>query len=354
MFVPLGLLCILSMSCDTLIRWAIIGCGDVCRVKSGPAFTSDISSLKVIMRRSPKEAQEMAEHLETDFTVDKDEAMNPDRVNAVYIATPPSSHVDMSLDALARGHHVYVEKPLASNLADGIRLVDAVMHNNKSKVVVAHYRRALPSFLRVKELIDRGKIGKVRSAHISTHLGSPDDKLPDSSLCDWHLNPSISGGGRFHDLSPHQLDFLMWMFGRPVSCSGTSIKQVYTDPRAGDDTTSGIMVLKEDNTQQQVVVTGSWMFGVDASVEHETCSIFGDEGNISFNFFGLETVIRMEAHGEVTTEAYTHPRVVQQPFIEQVNRFFRGEEGVTNPCDVEDGLAVLRCIEIMAGKEPAF
>src|SRR5436189_6101538 len=95
------------------IRWGIIGCGDVTELKSGPAFNKvNNSELVAVMRRNATKAKDYAlRHNVPKWYTNADDLINDPDINAVYIATPPSSHEDYTMAVLNAGKPVYVEKP---------------------------------------------------------------------------------------------------------------------------------------------------------------------------------------------------------------------------------------------------
>lgn len=109
------------------IRWGIIGCGDVCEVKSGPALQkADGSELVAVMRRDGGKAEDFARrHGVARWTDDADAIIHNDDVDAVYVATPPGSHEEYALRVAAAGKPCYVEKPMARNVAECDRMVAA-------------------------------------------------------------------------------------------------------------------------------------------------------------------------------------------------------------------------------------
>src|SRR5512134_3191204 len=196
------------------IRWGIIGCGDVTEVKSGPGFQkARHSQLVAVMRRNPALAQDYARrHSVPKWYADAQALIDDPEVDAVYIATPPSSHPEYTLAVARAGKPVYVEKPMALNAVECQEMV-AACRAAGTPLFVAYYRRALPRFLKAKELVTGGAIGELRfvevllSQTLTTH---PPDQLP------WRLRPEIAGGGLFVDLASHTLDFLDFVLG-PVN-----------------------------------------------------------------------------------------------------------------------------------------
>lgn len=320
---------------DGTLRWGIIGCGDVCEVKSGPAFSKvDNSSLVAVMRRDADKAADFARrhHVARSYG-DASALINDPEVNAVYIATPPSSHEAYAIEAMKAGKPVYIEKPIALNSASCRRMLEA-SESLGIPASVAHYRRALDLFRRVKQLINDGAIGK--PTLIQLNLLHP--AKPTNSVENWRVDPGISGGGLFFDLAPHQLDIIYWIFGKPLSFTGTSVKQgeFYDAP----DVTSLSMVLRDN-----VFFQGLWSFNVSQSQRHDSCRILGDKGSLSFPFFTSFTSASLEVtSGEATTsESFSFPINIQQPMIQQVADYFRGRGG--NPCSLSEALDTMEIME---------
>src|SRR3954462_7196180 len=96
------------------VRWGIIGCGDVTEVKSGPGFQkADGSALIAVMRRDGDKARDYARRHGVPCAYDRAEALIADpEVDAVYIATPPSSHLDLACLVAEAGKPCLVEKPM--------------------------------------------------------------------------------------------------------------------------------------------------------------------------------------------------------------------------------------------------
>ena len=202
------------------IRWGFIGCGEVTEKKSGPAFSEVAgSSVVAVMSRSEQKARRYAEnhHIGKWYT-DAQELIDDSDVNAVYIATPPSSHATFAIMAMKAGKPVYIEKPLAANYEDCAR-INKISADTGVPCFVAYYRRYLPYFQRVKEFIDRGIIGKIINVQIRFAVPAPDLDYHSHNL-PWRLQPDIAGGGFFYDLAPHQLDLLQHIFGVITEADG--------------------------------------------------------------------------------------------------------------------------------------
>lgn len=317
------------------IRWGIIGVGDVCEVKSGPGFqNAPNSELSVVMRRNGEKVADFAKrHKVPKWSDDADTVLNDPEVDAIYVATPPINHVEYTLQALDAGKHVYVEKPMARNGDEARRILEAA-ESSSQKVCVAHYRRKLPLFMAIDEILKSRKLGQAR--HVSLQIIQPEkDPLIAASDEYWRVQPEISGGGIFHDLAPHQLDLMLLYFGSPQVIQGFSVKRI---PESScDDCVSGQMRFAND-----VLFQGHWDFAsVDGTIK-DSCKILCDHGTISFSFFRSPTLVVKGEDGIETTN-YEPPRHIQQPMIEAVSAYFLGEGD--NPCDTAIGLQVMEMID---------
>ena len=317
------------------VNWGIIGCGDVCEVKSGPAFNkvSD-SKLVAVMRRNFDKAKDFARrHGVPKYYGDASELIHDKEVNAVYIATPPSSHEPYLEMALKAGKPVYVEKPVTVNAASLERMI-GMEKKYDGKVSVAHYRRGLPLFNKIKQLVNDGAIGKVKLILLRT-LQPPVSKIITQTDDNWRIDPEISGGGLFHDLSPHQLDIMYWIFGTPqqVDVQAANQGKLYKAP----DLAMVQIVFEND-----IHFNGIWNFNVTETATADSCEIIGDSGSIRFSFFRVSTIELVTSAGTEVFEL-EYPVNIQQPQINNVVKFFRAEG--PNPCSLEESLVTMKVMD---------
>ncbi len=202
------------------VNWGIIGCGNVTELKSGPAFNKvEGSRLVAVMRRDGEKARDYAlRHNIPSWYANADDLINDTQVNAVYIATPPSSHAEFAIRAMEKGKPVYVEKPMAAGYKDCLRMQEASKKTGQP-LYVAYYRRFLPYFKKVKEIIQDGMLGKLLYVKIDFQVPPRAEDFNRGAL-PWRVIPEIAGGGYFYDLACHQLDLLDWFFGKIDHVSG--------------------------------------------------------------------------------------------------------------------------------------
>ena len=196
------------------IRWGIIGCGDVTEMKSGPAFNKVAnSSLVAVMRRDAAKAKDYAQrHNVSKWYSDADAIIKDDEINAIYIATPPAFHEEYAIAAINAGKPVYIEKPMALDFASA-NMIAKVAKEKNIKVSVAHYCRGQPLFNKVKQLLADKIIGDLLFARLAFYKKPLTNEALQVPKVAWRVNPAIAGGGLFHDIAPHQLDLMYWLFG---------------------------------------------------------------------------------------------------------------------------------------------
>ena len=315
---------------DNTIVWGIIGCGDVAEVKSGPAFQKcDHSELLAVMRRDGELAKDFAErHQVSLWYDDADDLLANPQINAVYIATPPSTHLEYSLKAIKAGKNVYLEKPMVLSQLEGQQLSQAITNSNQ-KLVVAHYRRFLPMYIKVKELIETHAIGAIN--YVDLKFLQPFDF---NSKATWRLNASVSGGGYFHDIAPHQIDLMYHFFGDYELAKGLSVNQSKTHDV--DDMVNGLISFKNN-----IQFRGIWSFAIPKSLQEDKCTIYGDEGTITFSFY--EDTLTLNTKTEKKAFNFNNPENIQQPLIQQTVNYFLDKRD--NPCPVEDGALVISIME---------
>lgn len=316
------------------IKWGIIGCGDVTEVKSGPAFNKIANSkLVAVMRRDAAKAEDYAKrHGVPKWYSNAADLINDPEVNAIYIATPPLQHEEYTIAALSAGKPVYVEKPMALDGAAALRMAVAAK-NTGVKLVVAHYRRAQPLFLKIKSLLEEKAIGDVRFVTLKMLQPAASNVIANSEE-NWRINPAISGGGLFHDLAPHQLDLMLYYFGKALKFQGIASKKDHASPV--DDLVTGQILFEKG-----ITFSGTWCFAVPKNETADCCEIIGSKGKISFAVFGQS--IKLDVDGATETIDFEPLKHVEQPMIEKVVAYFRGED--TNPCSAEVALETMKIMD---------
>lgn len=289
------------------VCWGIIGCGAVTEVKSGPGFQlAENSELVAVMRRNGELAKDYAERHKVDVWYDDAMKLIHDpEVDAVYIATPPAFHKEYAIECAKVGKAVYVEKPMALNYQECTEMIE-VCENYGVPLFVAYYRRALPRFLKIKELLEEGAIGEVR--YVSVRNSQPLIHADENGALPWRVDPTIAGGGIFFDVACHTLDILDFLLGPIQEVNGHSSNQ--GGSYQAEDIVSGEFVF-----QSGVHGNGIWCF---SAFEREDVNlIVGSKGKLEFSTFGNEPIC-LHTATEVKEYEIINPLHIQQPLIQTI------------------------------------
>lgn len=321
-----------------MTAWGMIGCGAVTEVKSGPALQlATGSSLVAVMARDSVRAEDYARrHGVTRWFDDARALVDDPAVDAVYVATPPSSHRQYALMALAAGKPVYVEKPMARDAAeceDMLRASDA----HGVPLFVAYYRRALPRFLKIRALLEEGTIGAVRSVHVRFSRELQPIYL-DRHALPWRVRPEVSGGGLFVDLGSHTLDLLDFLLGPLADVQGDACNRAGAYP--AEDT-----VEMTFRCGDGIRGHGHWDFC--AATRRDEVEIVGTAGRLVFATFADAVVLLEDASGRHAWRI-DDPRHVQLPLVETVVAQLQGRG--TCPSSGRTALRTSRVIDqVLAG-----
>ena len=276
----------MTTAAASTIRWGIIGCGDVTEVKSGPAFQkAEGSALRggdAAARRSGRRLRAPPRGAALVPTTRSALIADP-TVDAVYVATPPGAHESLALAVCAAGKPAYVEKPMARNHAECQRMIAAFAAAGVP-LFVAYYRRALPRFVRARDLVAAGELGTITG--VSYRLSGPYHRdvvagVRQGTPLPWRLQAEHAGGGLFLDLGCHTLDILDFICGPLEEVRGAAAN--LGTPCAVEDT-----VALTFRTGGGALGTAQWLFA--AAERADEIVISGDRAELRLSTFGNEPV----------------------------------------------------------------
>ena len=297
------------------IKWGIIGCGAVTEVKSGPAFYKvPHSQLVAVMRRDRVRAQDYAQrHRVEKFYSDVDQLIRDSQVDAVYVATPPSSHHSLALKVAAAGKPCCVEKPMALNYEACCEMADAFERKNLP-LFVAYYRRSLPRFNQIKAWLDEGQIGQVRQLHWS--FSKPPNRYDLEQQPNWRTQPDISGGGYFFDLACHGINLFQYLLGDIEHACGIATNQqgLYQ----AEDAVSACWQFANG-----ALGSAYWNFAAHDRTDH--VEIIGSAGKISFSVFVEAPLVLTQIDAEEKLHI-PNPEHIQYHHVENMVAHLRGEK----------------------------
>ncbi len=315
------------------IRWGMIGCGSVTEKKSAPALQQAArSELVAVASRTYAKAKEYASRKGIPLCFENPlDVITCEDVDAVYIATAPDSHAYYAIAALEAGKPVYVEKPMARTYDECLRMLDK-QRETGVPLFVAYYRRVMPYFLKVKELLEAGVIGKIRSIDVKM-LRTPREL--DSENLPWRYIPEISGGGLFVDVGSHTLDILDDYFG-PLK-----VIRARAENRLGHYPAEDYIQAEMELTNG-TPLTGEWSYCEPAGTDVDEAIIVGSEGEIRFSSFKF-TPVELRKNGIIQHFEIPRTDPVQLPMVERIVANLL--DGTPAVCTAEDAARTNRIMD---------
>lgn len=287
------------------VRWGIVGCGDVTEVKSGPAYQNVAGfELSAVMARTPGKAEDYAKRhgVAKHYNKLDDLIQDPD-IDAIYIATPPDSHLDIALQVAKANKIACVEKPMAVNYAQCQQMQQAFAAKNLP-LFVAYYRRSLPGFVAIKQWIEQGLIGTIR--HIDWQYSRSPSAQDISGAYNWRTDKNIAPGGYFDDLASHGLNVMTYLLGEITQAQGIATNQqgFYS---AHDAIVANLLFANG------ATGTGNWNFA--SHKYQDKIEILGDKGSILFSIFGDEDAVLTNTQGSIKC-SMPKPSPIQGHFVQ--------------------------------------
>jgi predicted dehydrogenase len=191
------------------VGFAVVGLGHISERAVLPAFRhAKRSHLVALVSSDPQKAKRFAAKFKVPryFTYDRlEECLNDSKVEAVYIATNNSSHLDFTLRAAAAGKHVLCEKPLANNAEECRRMIEACRKHDVY-LMTAYRKYFEPAVLDLKKLLTSGKLGRLKLIHSAFTFNLPEKQV-------WHLSRDLAGGGSLLDVGVYCINTVRWLTG---------------------------------------------------------------------------------------------------------------------------------------------
>jgi len=286
---------------NKIINWGVIGIGKVCELKSVPAYQKTNGfCVKAVMGREILKAENFAKrhHIELFFD-DAHALIHHPEIDAIYIATPPDSHLFYAQLVADAGKICCVEKPMAVNYKEAIKM-NALFAVKNIPLFVSYYRRSLPRFEQVKKWLDEAAIGTIRQ--VTWQLSKTSNPVTDvKGAVNWRTDKNSAPGGYFDDLASHGLNLFQYLLGDIVTVKGIAVNQQgnYT----AKDAISATWKHRND-----VLGSGTWNFG--AWKREDKVEIIGEKGKISFSMFN-EEALKLETLEGVKEVFINNPQNIQ-------------------------------------------
>ena len=309
------------------LKWGLVGYGDLAEKRVASALQSASGSeLSGVWGRSPQRTQDFAARHGIASAFDSLEDLVRSDVDAVYVCTPPESHLEYSLAALNAGKHLLVEKPMASSVEDCSLIIEAAQANQVT-LGVAYYRRGYPKMQKIKELIDGGVLGIPTWVNIAAHSWfAPNADDPKH----WRVEKAQSaGGGAVADIGVHRFDLLDYWLGPSKVLFSDAQRLVHKDAHYEvEDGLSAVLQLKNG---APVHIYFSW----NSKTWLDRFEIVGSEGKIITD--PLDGPSLVVVRGREREELQIEPPA--NAHVPCVENFVKAVENNTKPlCDGEAGM----------------
>jgi predicted dehydrogenase len=318
-----------------VLRWGLIGCGDIARKRVAPALR-DLGSCRLVAvsRAQHERAKEFAREFGAErWYKDWPELLGDEEVDAVYIATPPNLHAEQTIAAAEAGKHVICEKPMALDPRQCRRMI-AACRGSGVRLSIAYYRHFYPLVARIREILAAGEIGRIVLAEIrafENYRPEPDDPKY------WVTRKEQGGGGPLMDFGCHRIEVLLNILG-PVSRAYGSHGRLLTDWEVED---TSVSMFEFENESRG-------MLAVSRAVEEpqDSLDIYGSTGSIHVPVLNQGSMTVFGAGGQRSEDHPPHENL-HLPYIRAVTQAFL--ENSEPPVPGETGLRVAEIIEEIYG-----
>lgn len=313
-----------------MVRWGIIGASGVAHRRTMPAINmAEDNELRALMVRDIERAKKLAEEHGAPMYYDSvDDLLSDPEVDAVHIATPVYLHCEHVIKSAKHHKHILCEKPMAMNVDECKRMIQACEQNNVL-LEIGFTLRFHPCFHEIKSIIDNGEIGKVVQARASLL------KSYDIEEGLWRRNPSMSGGGVLMDMGAHAVDLLSFLLGdvsKVAMFANSNIKNWEVEETA-------TLLLQMQNGANAIADVS---FVVPYS--EITLEIYGTKGTLLlYNGQGYQEYnLKLFINGKLKEE-FKPTQNLYKNLVEHFSRCLKGEEPPISP-----GIAGLKNIQIIS------
>lgn len=338
---------------------------------------------RLLVGRDPQRVAAAADRFgwkdsETDWRA----VLDRDDIDIVDICAPGILHSEIAIAALEAGKHVIVEKPMATTVADAVRMrdaFDAAAKNGAHAIVNFNYRR-VPAIALAKKLIEDGRLGQlrhVRAAYLQDWLSDP--AVPMS----WRLRKEEAGSGVLGDLGSHLVDLILHLTGESVTGLSGGIRTFVDERPRGDSgdgsikgtggASTGLLepVTVDDAAWASAQLTGGAVVQLEVSrfalgrKNELTLALYGDRGSLLFNLENLNELWFFDGAGATGEQGFRRILVTEaehpyagawwpdghilgweHAFTHQFAEFLNGiKSGTPTTPSFDDGLRVQRVLQ---------
>lgn len=281
-----------------MLNWAIIGSGDVVqRLVGNSLFIKNKSSVACVISDDFNQAYNYGKKnkigsIYTKTTKNLNKVLNDQKINSIYIATPPSSHFFYINFFCKKKINIVCEKPLVINKLE-IQKLDKLSKKYKFNLFTCFYRRYLERFLYVKKIIEKKIVGKIIYFDIKffhSHKNHPTHNIIKGKPLPWRFVKKISGGGNVVDMGVHALDMIEYILGeiKDLNVIKSNNMKLY---KVED------VCIINFKLKNKILGQSSWCSVSDEKVDR--FSIYGNNGSIHFSMnLGENEFIEFKKNGK--------------------------------------------------------
>ena len=250
------------------IRFAIVGCGRIAQRHA--EHITNFGELTAVCDIVQDKAETLGKEYAVKTYQNIDDLLKSEtETDVVSICSPNGLHAEHTIKALNAGFHVLCEKPMAINVHDCGRMIQAAEKNNK-RLFAIKQNRFNPPVAEVKRLIDNGTLGKIQSVQLSCFWNRNFDYYEGS----WKGTKDIDGGTLYTQFS-HFIDLLYWMIGDVKSAKGIGRNFAHQGVIEFED--AGVVILEFHNG---AIGTINYTVNSFAGNMEGSLTIFGDKGTV--------------------------------------------------------------------------
>jgi predicted dehydrogenase len=192
------------------IGYAVVGLGHIAQRAVLPGFEhAKKSKLVALVSNDLNKARKLAKQYGAPHAyayTDYDACLHNPEVQAVFIASVNGAHAAQTVRAAAAGKHVLCEKPMANTVEECLSMIEACKRH-KVRLMIAYRKYFEPASLALKELVTKGKLGRLRIIHSSFTFRLRPGKS-------WHCDKALSGGGSLMDVGVYCVNTIRWLVGK--------------------------------------------------------------------------------------------------------------------------------------------
>lgn len=219
-----------------MLNAAVVGCGDVAEVHFAAIVDLEDVTLVAVCDPDPERRQVAAERFGVPGYADLAALLDAEQVDVVHVCTPHNEHVSVASQALERGVHVLLEKPLAESVPAGDRLIE-VASASSATLGICFQNRYNPTSVAFKAALDSGDYGAPMGARAQVMWTRTADYY---RARPWRGTRAGSGGGVLMNQAIHTIDLVQWLLGDVTKVHGDTATLLFGDTIEVEDTATGV------------------------------------------------------------------------------------------------------------------